>query len=109
MAHGEIRRALGFAKSYGRNADAFVDLAYELPIRPDTGLVLALTRFDEYIRRQPTSAVQLLQTFAKVAWSHLVENRRLLILVQSDDPRIEIPLVGARRPSWNDRETERWE
>lgn len=107
--HRDIAAALGFP-GYGRNLDALNDCLgdvarYEYGTSPDaTGLVLVLTGYDAFAARHPEPAHALLDIFADQARTGALFGHRMLCLVQSGDPDIVIPAVGAMPVMWNPAE-----
>jgi hypothetical protein len=75
---------------------------------PDSGgLVIVLNQYDriyEPVQHGVSYAETVLSIFAKAARHHMLFGRRLLILVQSDDPNIQFGRLGGVAAQWNDRE-----
>lgn len=103
--HDTLAPTLAFPDYYGRNLDALVDCLRDLPF-PDRGggRALALDGFDACARALPGYAHDVLDVLARAAHEHLLFGDRLLVLVQSDDPRLAFPALGGRAPAWNARE-----
>ena len=55
-------------------------------------------------RRSSACAQQILELLAKNARGFMLFGRRLVTLVQSEDPRLEFDVVGATPVMWNRRE-----
>ena len=110
VMHTEIAEALQFPSYYGKNLDAFVDCLRDVVDLhygwepTDTGLVLVIHRFDEIHSRDPRVAHAIVDIYADAARKAALIGRRLLCLVQSSDPRLEIADVGGTSPGWNYRE-----
>lgn len=108
--HRDIARALDFPDYYGWNLDALNDclgdvVDHRYGWSPDaTGLVLVFTGYDAFARCSPRTAHVVLDIVAGKARSAALFGRRLLCLVQSDDPDIEFESVGATPVLWNDAE-----
>lgn len=108
--HRDLAAALGFPDYYGENLDALNDCVrmvadYELATTPkDTGFVLVLTGFDGFLTRCPVPANAVLDIFAKQAHGAALIGHRMLCLVQSDDPELEVEPVGAMPVLWNPAE-----
>ncbi|HEU0241390.1 MAG TPA: barstar family protein [Micromonosporaceae bacterium] len=108
--HDDISAALGFPSYYGRNLDALNDcladvVAGDYGWEPDsTGLVLVLIGYDVFATQRRTSAQVMLDIVARRSREALLIGRRLLCLVQSDDPAIEFDGVGATPVVWNPAE-----
>jgi hypothetical protein len=65
------------------------------------GLVLLISRFDHYTTWEPQVAHALLDIFTGHAAVAALVGIRMLCLVQSDDPDLEIPEIGAHSVPWN--------
>jgi hypothetical protein len=102
--HALIAQELNFPDYYGRNLDALGDCVSNLEISLDGGRVLLLRSFDTFARHQPAMAQGVLGTLATNARRFLLTGRRLLVLAQSDNPRIRFDTVGACPVMWNPRE-----
>lgn len=98
---------LGFPSYFGRNLDALDDCmgdvaAGEYGVDPAaTGLVLVLHRFDAFAAHEPRAAREVLDIIALSARAAILIGRRLLCLVQSDDPALEFAPIGATPVGWN--------
>ena len=76
------------------------------------GMVIVFNRFDVYAKgagagatpRGPTEASVVLHIFARASRYFLLTGRRLLMLVQSDDPNIVFQNLAFSPVSWNRRE-----
>jgi RNAse (barnase) inhibitor barstar len=102
--HADVSRQLGFPAWYGRNLDAFNDSLSDLVVPDQGGAALVLVRFDLFVQRLPNVAWHVLDIVDVNSRWFLLFGRRLVALVQSDDPSISINTVGARRVMWNPRE-----
>jgi RNAse (barnase) inhibitor barstar len=100
----EIGMALGFPDYYGRNLDAFNDCLSDIEIPVNGGVGIILLRFDHFAKQSPVTAQTLLDIFADNSRSSMLFGRRLVTLVQSDDPRLSFDAVGATPVMWNPRE-----
>lgn len=94
--HNSLRSALSFPYHYARNLDALNDcMCHDLAV-PDTGgIALVFNHYDHFTNVDQTSdpnqkplADIVLHILARAVRFHILFGRRLLILVQSDDPRI---------------------
>lgn len=108
--HRDIASTLGFPDYYGRNYPALSDCLRDVVnqeygwVRETTGLVLVFTGFDAFARRCPQFAQGLLHLAALHSRAASLIGRRLICLVQSDDPWIRPDDVGAEPVVWNDAE-----
>jgi hypothetical protein len=102
--HAEAQRVLGFPAHYSKNLAGWVDCLSELEIPDHSGMVLAFRRYDAFAKAQPQLAQTILDSIESTSRRFLLTGRRLLALVQSDDPRIRFERVGALPVTWNPRE-----
>lgn len=110
--HDSLRSALSFPYYYGRNLDALNDcMCSDLIISDTGGVALVLHHYDHLAQIDPVRdsnqrpiAEIVLHIFARAVRYHLLFGKRLLILVQSDDPRIRFGDLAGVSPGWNPRE-----
>jgi hypothetical protein len=101
---------LDFPDYYGQNLDAFNDCMRDVVDQrygwlPDAaGLVLVFMGYDGFATRRPGPAHAVLDIMAVRSRSALLVGRRLLTLVQTDDPKLRFEPVGALPVAWNDAE-----
>lgn len=108
--HAALKAQLAFPEYYGNNMNALNDCIQDDLIVPDFGgLALVLKHYDRI--HKPATAVDglsnselVLHILAGAVRYHMLFGRRLLILVQSDDPKIEFGRLGGVAASWNRRE-----
>ena len=108
--HDDIAAALHFPNYTGGNLDALVDYLRGVIVQDygwatsDTGLVLVIHRFDEFHAKDQRNAHALVDIYADAARRASLLGHRMICLVQSSDPRLEIADVGGTSPGWNHRE-----
>ncbi|HEV2778619.1 MAG TPA: barstar family protein [Actinophytocola sp.] len=108
--HRDIAAALSFPDHYGRNLDALNDCLRDVAGQvygwaPGTaGLAIVFTGYDAFARCCPHAALAVLDTMAGASRRAALFGRRLMCLVQSDDPDIRFDPVGATPVVWNDAE-----
>ena len=110
--HESLKHALSFPSYYGHNLDALDECMQEDIQVPDSGgLVLVLEHYDQYSRgpgsthtSQRCEAEVVLDIFALAGRHHLLFGRRLITIVQSDDPGIQFERLGCVSARWNSRE-----
>ncbi|MFD9793718.1 barstar family protein [Streptomyces sp. NPDC059070] len=109
--HRAMAAALGFPDHYGHNLDALSDCLGDVACYggyDDTaqgaGLVLAFTDYDRFAAACPRAAQSVLDIIARRARQATVLGRRLIGLVQSNDPQIQFEPVGAMPVTWNSNE-----
>lgn len=101
--HRAVAAELAFPDYYGENLDALNECMSCLDIPEAGGLALVLWGFDKFLHQFPR-AWHVLDIIAHASWGHLLFGRRLLGLVQSDDPSLAVEPVGAKGVTWNPRE-----
>jgi len=102
--HDAFTKGLNFPDLYGRNLDALNDCLSDVEIPDDTGRLLVFQRFDCFATSIPEAASGVLDIIELNARRFLLFGRRLVTLIQSNDPGISFNLVGARPVTWNPRE-----
>ena len=104
LMHEALSEGLDFPNYYGRNLDAFNDCLGRLEVPEESGRVLIFRRYDLFAARFPRVAWPVLDILECQSRFLLLFGRRLLTLVQSDDPETSFEPVGARPVMWNRRE-----
>lgn len=102
--HADAQRVLGFPSYYANNLASWIDCLAELPVPDESGMAIVFRRYDTFARSQPPLAQTILDSIETTSRRFMLTGRRLLALVQSDDPRIRFERVGAVPVTWNPRE-----
>jgi len=102
--HAEAKRVLVFPEYYSANLASWIDCLGEIDVPEEGGVVIQLKHFDAFARTDPQFAHTLLDSIESASRRFLLGGRRLLALVQSDDPRIRFERIGAVPVNWNPRE-----
>ncbi|MFE1574664.1 barstar family protein [Streptomyces fradiae] len=109
--HRAMAAALDFPDYYGHNLDALNDCLGDVACyggyddAPEgTGLVLVFTDYDRFAATCPRTGQVVLDIIADQARQAAVLRRRLICLVQSNDPQIRFEPVGAMSVLWNNDE-----
>jgi hypothetical protein len=76
----------------------------DLHVPAESGTALVFRHFDVFARGDARLAQLVLDAIESTSRHHLLFGRRLIALVQSDDPRIRFEAVGSRPVNWNPRE-----
>jgi len=103
-AMADLARQLRFPDYFGGNLDALNDCLGDIEVPDNAGRALVLVTFDKVVERFGEFAWQLLDVIASQGRYHLLHGRRLIGIVQSDDPRLSLAPVGACPVTWNRRE-----
>jgi hypothetical protein len=112
--HRQIAEALDFPR-YTHTLDALNDYLRDIAEgrahhhspdwRPDpTGIVIVLTSFDTFASGQRHLSHRLLDIMAAQSRQALLFGRRILCLLQSNDPDLMLKRVGAMSVEWNEAE-----
>jgi RNAse (barnase) inhibitor barstar len=102
--HADVAARLAFPDYYGRNLNAFNDCMRDIEVPDVGGRAIVFRRFDLFAQRQPPVARAILEIMAFSSWRSLLFGRRLLTMIQSDDPRIHFQDLGVHPVTWNPRE-----
>ena len=102
--HEALRCGLEFPPYYGRSLDALNDCLSDLEISDEGGRVVVLNRYDSFAAKCPYAAWAILEIMERNSRYHLLFGRRLIVLVQSDDPEISFEPIAGQRVTWNVRE-----
>jgi RNAse (barnase) inhibitor barstar len=108
--HRDIAAALSFPDYYGKNLDALNDCLRDVVDQRygwaagSTGLALVFTGYHAFAGRVPRAAQVVLDLMADASRQAALFGRRLMCLVQSDNPDIRFEPVGATPVRWNDAE-----
>ena len=99
--YDQVSLALDFPSYFGRNLDAFRDCVRDIAFPANGHLALGLTRFDLIAMHNNKFAHVVLDICAEAERSWLMEGKRVLFLVQSSDPDLTFPPIGATKADWN--------
>jgi hypothetical protein len=102
--HADVQRVLSFPQHYAKNLASWVDCLPELQVPDEGGMLLVMRRYDVFAKAQPSLAQTILDSIESTSRRFLLTGRRLIALVQSDDPRLRFERVGALPVTWNPRE-----
>ena len=95
---------LDFPDYFGHNLDALNDCMREISIPDEGGRCLVFDRFDAAAKSFGDFAWHVLDIFANQSHQHLLVGKRLLVILQSDDPQPSFQPIGCTSPRWNPRE-----
>ncbi|HEV2276242.1 MAG TPA: barstar family protein [Acidobacteriaceae bacterium] len=108
----EFQRSLSFPGYFGKNLDALNDSLSEMAVPENGGMALVLSGFDVYakgcggapMQSGRTRAGVLLDILARNSRYFLLTGRRMVVLVQSNDPLMHFEQLGGSSTRWNGRE-----
>lgn len=112
VVHQDLKHVLRFPDHYGHNLDALSDCIGDLFIPEAGGAALVFRGFDAYARESGAKVTPWNRPYAEVILDILacasrfllLTGRRLLLIIQSHDPRITFDKLGCVRAAWNPRE-----
>jgi hypothetical protein len=104
-----MAKALRFPSYFGRNLDALNDCLRHvaggcLAGPSSTGLVLVLRHYETFVARDPRAARLMLGIIADRCRGALLFGHRMMCLVQTDDPGLDLPPVGTTDVDWSEEE-----
>jgi RNAse (barnase) inhibitor barstar len=109
--HDALRSGLSFPYYYGKNLDSLNDCLSDIDVPDNGGLALVFHHHDQFAKIDETvgasgvgPAQAVLHIFAGAVRYHMLLGRRLLILVQSDDPGLTFGDLAGVSAKWNPRE-----
>jgi RNAse (barnase) inhibitor barstar len=110
--HRSLKEKLSFPDYYRSNLDALDECVCDDLVIPDEGrLVLVLNHYDQLVKSVDGGksmsqgvANAVLDVFARAIRYQMLFGKRLIALVQSDDPLLEFAGLDAVRAAWNSRE-----
>ncbi|HVE78205.1 MAG TPA: barstar family protein [Gemmatimonadaceae bacterium] len=102
--HADVRRVLELTGPYGANLAALVDALGEPPLAAEPLAAIVVRHFDAFAGRDAALAQRILGALEDASRHALLFGRRLVALIQSDDPRVRFDRVGERPVCWNWRE-----
>jgi hypothetical protein len=105
--HAEIGRNPVFLGYTGRNMAAFNDRLCQIEVPEEGGTALAFLSFNVLHSLSPERSWHVLDIVARWSRFFLLTGRRLMALVQSDDPNLRVEPVGARPVLLNSDERRR--
>ncbi len=87
-----------------RSLDDLDDDLLDLAIPENSGRVLVYYHYDQFVAQNPDVAEKVLDILAYSARYHLLFGRRMMVLVQSNNPKLSFNKVGGCPVIWNGRE-----
>ena len=102
--HEALSYRLEFPEYHGRNLDALNACIGDIEIPDEGGRVLIFNKYDSFTAKLPHVAWSVLDITETNSRQLLLFGKRLIILVQSDDPAISFEPVGGRTVVWNSSE-----
>lgn len=88
----------------GNSIDAFDDILYEMYIPDNLGLVIIIYQYNLLMQTAPEKGWQILNILDRHSRRNLLYGQRLITLVQTTDPTLDIGPIGSQTVSWNQAE-----
>ncbi|MBO8173303.1 MAG: barstar family protein [Bacillaceae bacterium] len=102
--HEYLASSLHFPDYYGKNLDAFNDCLSDM-IPEGIGICLVFRNYEFFSRNYPEDAYHILDIIQRNSWRFLLlEDRKLIAFVQSNDPTIGFTNLGGMSAEWNNEE-----
>src|SRR5688572_8925771 len=103
---GELGEELGWATLFGYapwsgNLDALTDAFHQLSREGDEQLALCLASYNALADQDPHFARGVLDVIERGSRSHLLSGRKLVALIQTNDPDFHCDGLGAAAARWN--------
>jgi len=102
--HKHLKKELNFPEYYGENLDAFDDCLGDMCNDRYKGVVITFRQYDEFLNNERSSAEAILDIIATESRNWLLKGKKLIGLIQSNEPNLELPKLGGISPSWNSAE-----
>ncbi|MEM6844391.1 MAG: barstar family protein [Bacteroidota bacterium] len=103
-AHKHIHESFDFPEYYGENLHAFRDCLSDMFDRRYRGLAIVFRRFDVFYSDNKNLSEGILDMISAESWEWLLVGQRLICMLQSNDPDLEISKIGGEHPHWNRNE-----
>lgn len=102
--HADVAETLKFPEYYGRNLDAFNDCMGDVEVPLAGGMAIVIRHVDAVNLRDGQLVPLVLDIIVDTTRTNLLFGPRLLTLLQSENPGIVFPTVGAVSVAWNPKE-----
>lgn len=99
--HEKLRSSLNFPDYYGGNLDAFKDCIGDIHNPRYSGVVIVFRQFDQFLNNAGKSAETILDIISVESRLWLLNGQKLIALIQSNNPNLELPKLGGASPNWN--------
>lgn len=97
----KLGESFTFPEYYGENITSFKDCLDDMFDKKYNGLVIVLRHFNRFYSKEQDFSKDILNTIARVSWTWLLAGKKIITMIQSDDPDFEIHNIGGFEPSWN--------
>ena len=105
----DILKAVGVGLEFpdyfqGNSLDAFDDHLYDVQIPNRSGAAIVFHRYDLIVKAERRKAWQIVNILDHHSRSNLMCGLRLITLIQTANPKLELDQVGAQDVKWNQHE-----
>ncbi len=102
--HAKVKNRFNFPDYYGENLNAFNDCLRGIDIPYQSGAIITFLGYDLFCKQFPDIAQAVLDILEINSRRFLLTGRRMITLIQSNDPNISLNPVGACPILWNSKE-----
>ena len=102
--HKHLQNNLNFPDYYGENLDAFSDCLEDMFNPRYKGVILVFRNYDEFYNRMRKPEIGILDIIASESRIWLLNGQKLIGLIQSNEPHLDLPELGGKKPGWNSKE-----
>lgn len=106
--HFEARLKLGFPESYEPTPQSLRDALSALTIPADGGVALVLPGVDRIAKDNLDGLRAIAEVISDLSHTYALTGERMLALMQSDNPELDLGMIGGRPVCWNLRERQAW-
>ena len=102
--HKRLKVGFSFPDYYGDNFNAFEDCLNDLFLRHKKGIVIVFRNFSEFVEIDRFSSEVILDVISNLSRRCLLDQKRVICLVHSNDSDLAFEKLGGIRPVWNRNE-----
>jgi RNAse (barnase) inhibitor barstar len=103
--HDQVSIMLEFPGYYGRNMDAFGDSIHSLEFEDYKGILIIFLHYDVFATRFHREAGIVLDEISLASRRYLIDGKRLIALVHTDDANFSLPSIGPYSIPLNSKES----
>lgn len=102
--HENLKTEFSFPDYYGGNLAAFGDCLGDMFNPRYKGVVIVFRNYDVFYNGNSKPAIAILDIIAQESRVWLLDGQKLLALIHSNEPQLELPILGGVSPGWNSKE-----
>jgi RNAse (barnase) inhibitor barstar len=103
--HESVSELLDFPSYYGSNLDGFEDCLCELDLNVKRGGLIVLLNFEFFAYKFPNKSTIIVDILANVSRLYLIDNIKLITLIQTNDKNLSFPPIGCMNVGVNQKES----